>query len=117
MGAWNVLGMAVNPSIAVTLGVGSAPGSLIRFNFESAWLGRNRDVSLGAGPAFFVPLYLLMHVAIFAGLVASAHTAKGESRPVSGWAGTPSASRLIGCVRRIDESGRSARAARASLYR
>lgn len=82
-GAWNVLGMA-DLLIAVTLGVGSAPGSLIRFNFESPGSAAIVTFPWVLVPAFFVPLYLLMHVAIFAGLVASAHTAKGESRPVSG---------------------------------
>ena len=115
-GAWNVLGMA-DLLIAVTLGVGSAPGSLIRFNFECAWLGRNRDVPLGAGPGVLraaLPAHARRDLRRPRGL-----RTHGQRRVATRlrWAGTPSASRLIGCVRRIDESGRSARAARASLYR
>ena len=81
--AWNTLGMA-DLLAAVTLGVGSAPGSLVRFNFEAPGSAAIVAFPWVLIPAFFVPLYLLTHVAVFAGLAASARTSEGESRPVSG---------------------------------
>ena len=81
--AWNVLGMA-DLLIAVTLGVGSAPGSLVRFNFEPPGSGAIVTFPWVLVPAFFVPFFLLTHVAVFANLAASARTSEGKSRPVSG---------------------------------
>jgi hypothetical protein len=81
--AWNVLGMA-DLLAAVALGLGSAPGSLVRFNFEAPGSGAIVTFPWVLIPAFFVPLFLLTHVAIFAGLAASAHTSESQSRPVSG---------------------------------
>jgi hypothetical protein len=81
--AWNVLGMA-DLLAAVTLGVGSAPGSLIRFNFEAPGAGAIVTFPWVLIPAFFVPLFLLTHVAIFAGLAKSARTSESGSKPVSG---------------------------------
>ena len=79
--AWNTLGMA-DLLAAVTLGVGSAPGSLVRFNFEAPGSGAITSFPWVLIPAFFVPLFLLTHLAIFASLAAPAH-ASGDSR-VSG---------------------------------
>jgi hypothetical protein len=79
--AWNVLGM-VDLLTAVTLAVGSAPGSLVRFNFEAPGAGAMVAFPWVLIPAFFVPLFLLTHIAVFASLAASAY--EGESRPVSG---------------------------------
>jgi hypothetical protein len=78
-GAWNVLGMA-DLLIAVTLAVGSTPGSLVRFIFEAPGSGAVVTFPWGLIPAFFVPLFLLTHVAIFADLAASARATQGESR-------------------------------------
>ena len=81
--AWNALGMA-DLLAAVTLGVGSAPGSLVRFNFEAPGSGAIVTFPWVLIPAFFVPFYLLTHVAIFAGLAAPATRTEGEPRSVSG---------------------------------
>ena len=80
---WNTLGMA-DLLVAVTLGVGSAPGSLVRFNFEAPGSGAIVAFPWVLIPAFFVPLFLLAHIAIFANLAASERTAEDASRPVSG---------------------------------
>jgi hypothetical protein len=71
-GAWNVLGMA-DLLAAVTLGVGSAPGSMVRFIYEAPGSGAIVTLPWVLVPAFFVPLYLLAHIGIFAQLAASAH--------------------------------------------
>jgi hypothetical protein len=78
--AWNTLGM-VDLLAAVTLGVGSAPGSLVRFNFEAPGSGAILVFPWVLIPAFFVPLFLLTHIAVFAGLAASSYA---PERPVSG---------------------------------
>jgi hypothetical protein len=78
--AWNVLGMA-DLLTAVALGVGSAPGSLVRFNFEAPGSGAIVMFPWVLVPAFFVPLFLLTHIAIFAGLASPAYA---SARPVSG---------------------------------
>jgi hypothetical protein len=56
---------------ALVLGVGSAPGALIRFNFETPGSGAIVTFPWVLIPAFFVPVYLLAHVAVFAGLAAA----------------------------------------------
>jgi len=81
--AWNTLGM-VDLLAAVTLGVGSAPGSLVRFNFEAPGSGAIVAFPWVLIPAFFVPLFLLTHIAVFAALAAPAYTPGSESRPSSG---------------------------------
>ena len=83
--AWNVLGMT-DLLAAVTLGVGSAPGSMFRFIFEAPGSGAIVTFPWVLVPAFFVPLYLLAHIGIFAALVASARAPKDEERLVSGQA-------------------------------
>jgi hypothetical protein len=90
--AWNVLGMA-DLLAAVTLGLGSAPGSLVRFNFEAPGSGAILTFPWVLIPAFFVPFFLLTHVAIFSGLAASARASEGQSRPVSGGPVRPVAAR------------------------
>jgi hypothetical protein len=74
-GAWNLLGMA-DLLAAVTLGVGSAPGSPVRFIYEAPGSGVIVAFPWVLIPAFFVPLYLLTHIAIFAKLAASARVSK-----------------------------------------
>jgi hypothetical protein len=76
--AWNLLGL-VDLLAAVTLGVGSAPGSLVRFVHEAPGSGAITSFPWVLIPAFFVPLFLLTHVAIFAEL-ASAREPRQESR-------------------------------------
>ena len=70
-GAWNLLGMA-DLVAAVTLGVGSAPGSMLRFIYETPGSGAIVMFPWVLIPAFFVPLYLLAHIGVFAQLAASA---------------------------------------------
>lgn len=77
---WNAVGMA-DLLAAVTLGVGSAPGSLVRFNFEAPGSAAIMHFPWVLIPAFFVPLFLLTHIAVFASLAASRHTAPSEARP------------------------------------
>jgi hypothetical protein len=79
--AWNVLGMA-DLLAAVTLGVGSAPGSPIRFVFESPGSGAIATFPWALIPAYFVPLYLLTHVGVFAALAASLRRPDAEPRPL-----------------------------------
>jgi hypothetical protein len=73
--AWNLLGFA-DLLVAVTLGVGSAPGSPVRFIFESPHAGAVAALPWVMIPAVLVPMYLLSHIAIFAQL-AAAMTANG----------------------------------------
>ena len=79
--AWNVLGMA-DLLTAVTLAVGSAPGSAFRFIFETPGSGAVATFPWALIPAFFVPLYLLTHVGVFAGLVASVRHSGREAQPL-----------------------------------
>ena len=68
--AWNLVGLA-DLVAAVTLGVGSAPGSMLRFIYETPGSGAIVQFPWVMVPAFFVPFYMLTHIAIFAGLAAS----------------------------------------------
>lgn len=86
--AWNLLGTA-DLLIAVTLGVGSAPGSPVRFNFEAPGSGAIVHFPWVLIPAFFVPLFLLTHIAIFANLAASKHAARDASSPLPGGTSKP----------------------------
>jgi len=83
--AWNVLGMA-DLLAAVTLGVGSAPGSMLRFVYETPGSGAIVTFPWVLVPAFFVPLYLLSHIGIFAILAASVRASGDDARLVSGQA-------------------------------
>jgi hypothetical protein len=53
---------------AVTLGIGSAPDSPLRFIVEPAAPGTMATLPWALIPAFLVPLYLLAHLAVFARL-------------------------------------------------
>jgi hypothetical protein len=64
---WNIVGF-VDLLTAVTLGVGSAPDSPVRFIFESPNAGAVTSLPWLIIPGVLVPLYLLTHVAIFAQL-------------------------------------------------
>ena len=81
--AWNVLGLA-DLLAAVTLGVGSAPGSPVRFLYEAPGSGAIVTFPWVLVPAFFVPLYMLTHVAVFAHLAAPARTSERGSSPAIG---------------------------------
>jgi hypothetical protein len=79
--AWNALGMA-DLLAAVTLAVGSAPGSLVRFNFEAPGSGAIAMFPWALIPAFFVPVFLLTHIGVFALLASPARAgAEREERP------------------------------------
>ena len=67
--AWNSIGF-LDLVTAVTLGVGSAPGSPLRFIFESPASSTMGSLPWLLIPGFLVPLYLLTHLAIFAQLFA-----------------------------------------------
>jgi hypothetical protein len=81
--AWNVLGMS-DLLAAVLLGVGSAPGSMIRFIHETPGSGAIAIFPWALIPAFFIPVFLLTHIGVFAGLAASLRSPEGEPRARSG---------------------------------
>jgi hypothetical protein len=74
--AWNALG-ALDLATALTLGVGSAAGSPMRFLFETPDSGAVGVLPWALIPGILVPLYMLTHVAIFSRLAAHA---RGEER-------------------------------------
>lgn len=79
--AWNTAGLA-DLLLAVTLGIGSAPDSPIRFIFEVPNSETVTSLPWLMIPAFLVPLYLLTHLAIFARLAAQgAYRAAGSRVP------------------------------------
>lgn len=61
---WNTLGFA-DLVLAVTLGVGSAVDSPVRFIYEAASSGTMSSLPWLLVPGFMVPLYLLTHLAVF----------------------------------------------------
>jgi hypothetical protein len=61
---WNTLGF-VDLVAAVTLGVGSAPGSPLRFIHEAPDSGAMGTLPWMLIPGFLVPIYLLSHLAVF----------------------------------------------------
>ena len=65
--AWNTFG-ALDLIAAVTLGIGSAPGSALRFIFEPPGSGTIGTLPWLLIPGFLVPLYLITHLALFARL-------------------------------------------------
>jgi hypothetical protein len=60
---WNTLGIA-DLVLAVTLGVGSAVDSPVRFLYEAASSGTMSSLPWLIVPGFMVPLYLMTHLAI-----------------------------------------------------
>lgn len=69
--SWNTVGL-LDLLLAVALGVGSAPGSPVRFMFETPDTGLMSTLPWFLIPGFLVPLYMLVHLAIFARLAGSA---------------------------------------------
>lgn len=69
--AWNAIAL-LDLVTAVSLGVGSAPDSPVRFIFESPNSGALGTLPWLMIPGFLVPLYMLSHVTIFAQLAMSA---------------------------------------------
>ena len=78
--AWSVLGMG-DLLAAVTLGVGSTPGSPLHFIFEPPGTGTLVTFPWVLIPTFFVPLYLLIHIGVFSALAAARRSERG-SRPL-----------------------------------
>ena len=76
---WNAFG-TLDLLTAITLGVGSAAGSPARFIYEVPDSGAIRTFPLVLIPAFFVPLYLILHIAIFRRLASAAPASAGTSR-------------------------------------
>lgn len=81
---WNLFGF-VDLLTAVTLGVGSAPNSPVRFIFESPNSGAIASLPWVLIPGVLVPLYLLTHIAIFAQL-SRGIARKHQRRPGGGLA-------------------------------
>ncbi len=75
---WNTLGFA-DLIAAMTLGVGSAVDSPVRFIYEAASSGTMSALPWILVPGFMVPLYLLTHLAIFHRL-SRRHEALGDMR-------------------------------------
>jgi hypothetical protein len=69
--AWNLLGFA-DLITAVTLGVGSAPDSPVRFIYETPNSGAVAALPWVLIPGVLVPMYLITHLAIFAQLTRTA---------------------------------------------
>ena len=65
--AWNLLGFA-DLVTAVTLGVGSAADSPVRFIYETPNSGAVAALPWVLIPAVLVPVYLITHLAVFAQL-------------------------------------------------
>jgi len=76
---WNAIAL-LDLVTAVSLGVGSAPDSPVRFIFESPNSGLLGAIPWVMIPGFMVPLYMLTHMAIFAQLAVSATQWAGRSR-------------------------------------
>ncbi len=70
---WNTAGL-LDLLTAVSLGVGSAPDSPLRFLFESPNSGAVATLPWVMIPGFLVPLYLLTHLTVFVRLAAGAAT-------------------------------------------
>jgi hypothetical protein len=66
--AWNAVAF-VDLVAAVTLGIGSIPGSPVRFIHEDAVPGTIATLPWVLIPGFLVPLYLMSHLAVFARLL------------------------------------------------
>jgi hypothetical protein len=67
--AWNALAL-IDLVAAVTLGIGSTPGSPVRFLHEDAAPGTIATLPWLLVPGYLVPLYVLTHLAVFARLAA-----------------------------------------------
>ena len=78
--AWNAFGF-LDLLTAVTLGVGSAAGSPLRFIYESPDSAAMGTLPWLLIPGFLVPLYLLTHLAVFAQLARGAGAPLPARRP------------------------------------
>ncbi len=78
---WNVIGFLDFVS-AVVLGVLSQPGSPLRLFFDAPGTALLGDLPWRFIPSYFVPLYLMIHVALFVRLVPSVFGEQGRRQPV-----------------------------------
>ena len=76
---WNALGL-LDLATAVSLGVGSAAGSPLRFIFESPGSGAIVTLPWAMIPGFLVPVFMLVHLTVFAQLAVS--VPKAERLPL-----------------------------------
>jgi hypothetical protein len=76
--AWNSLGL-LDLVAAIALGVGSAPGSPLRFVYEGPESSTMGTLPWLLVPGFLVPIYILTHLAIFVRLAADGEGA-GRAR-------------------------------------
>ena len=67
--SWNVIGF-IDLVAAVAIGLGSAPGSPVRFIFEASAPNTMATRPWMLIPGFLVPVYLLAHLAVFARIAA-----------------------------------------------
>jgi hypothetical protein len=77
---WNLVAF-IDLVTAVTLGIGSAPGTPLRFIVEDAVPGTINTLPWILIPAFLVPVYLLTHLAVFAQLAHRRGTASSGLLP------------------------------------
>jgi hypothetical protein len=80
--AWNTIGV-LDLVVAVTLGIGSAAQSPLRFIFERPESSLLATLPWSMIPGFLVPIYLLMHFTVFVHLTKSAAAASPAPRRLS----------------------------------
>jgi hypothetical protein len=78
---WNVIGFADFIS-AVTLGVLSQPGSPLRIFFDAPGTALLGELPWRFIPSYFVPLYLMVHIALFVRLVPAVFDRRRNPQPV-----------------------------------
>jgi hypothetical protein len=81
--AWNAVG-SIDLLAAVTLGLGSAPNSPLRFIAETPGSAAMGSLPWVMIPALLVPLYLLTHVAVFWKLGLEGARFAGRAAPLTG---------------------------------
>jgi hypothetical protein len=86
--SWNLIGFA-DLVTAVALGIGSAPGSPVRFIFESPESGTIASLPWLLIPGVLVPMYLLTHLAVFGQLLGDAQRRRAGSHADLAWGNAP----------------------------
>jgi hypothetical protein len=96
--AWNTIGV-LDLAVAVSLGIGSAAESPIRFIFERPDSGLLATLPWSMIPGFLVPIYLLTHFTVFVHLTKSAmavsHQEARAPRPLGRASGMPGPGRVV----------------------
>lgn len=80
--AWNVIGF-VDFMSAVGLGVTSAAGSPLQLFFESPGTGILSELPWRFIPSYFVPLYIMIHIALFIRLVPAVFGKRIAANPLA----------------------------------